>query len=75
MSVSVPALTPRDVERVLLKIGFGLDRQRGSHRVYVQTATNRTVIVPWHNRDLKRGTLGSIIKGTGLTTEEFLARR
>lgn len=68
-------MTPRDVERVLLKIGFALDRQRGSHRVYVQPNTNQTVVIPWHNPDLKRGTLGGIVKSTDLTVEEFLAYR
>jgi len=29
------------------------------------------VIVPFHNKDLKTGTLRNIIKATGLTNEEF----
>lgn len=68
-------MSPRAVERVLLGLGFTLDRQRGSHRVYVREAPIATVVVPWHNRDLKRGTLRAIIRATGLTVEEFLAQR
>ena len=30
------------------------------------------VTLPWHGRDLKRGTLTSIIKQAGLTVGEFL---
>ena len=30
------------------------------------------VTLPWHGRDLKRGTLGSIIQQAGYTTAEFL---
>lgn len=30
------------------------------------------VTVPYHNRDLKRGTLQSIVKQAGFTNEEFL---
>jgi predicted RNA binding protein YcfA (HicA-like mRNA interferase family) len=30
------------------------------------------VTLPWHGRDLKRGTLGSIIQQAGYKTSEFL---
>jgi predicted RNA binding protein YcfA (HicA-like mRNA interferase family) len=30
------------------------------------------VTLPWHGRDLKRGTLGWIIQQAGYTTSEFL---
>jgi HicA toxin of bacterial toxin-antitoxin, len=30
------------------------------------------VTLPWHNRDLKRGTLSSVIEQAGYTTEEFV---
>ena len=29
------------------------------------------VTLPWHNKDLKRGTLASIIDQAGYTTDEF----
>ena len=45
--------------------------QRGSHKVFVRDSDDRTVVVPWHNRDLKRGTLHALVKGTGLTIDEF----
>jgi len=50
------------------------DRQRGSHKVFFRAADDRTVVLPWHRRDLKLGTLRAIIKATGLTIEEFVAR-
>lgn len=57
--------------RVLLRSGFVLERQRGSHRVFVRAGEPRTVVVPWHAGDLKRGTLLAIIKSAGFTVEEF----
>jgi predicted RNA binding protein YcfA (HicA-like mRNA interferase family) len=29
------------------------------------------VTLPWHNKDLKRGTLRSVIEQAGYTTDEF----
>lgn len=33
-----------------------------------------TVVVPMHTRDLAKGTLNEIIKGSGLSREELLKR-
>jgi len=30
------------------------------------------LVIPYHNKDLKKGTIIKIIKQTGLTLEEFL---
>jgi predicted RNA binding protein YcfA (HicA-like mRNA interferase family) len=50
-----------------------LHHTTGSH--YILKHPDRPgsrVTPPWHNGDLKRGTLGSIIEQAGFTTEEFL---
>ncbi|MDA8082209.1 MAG: type II toxin-antitoxin system HicA family toxin [Nitrospiraceae bacterium] len=70
MSKELPSLTPKHLIRVLEKIGFEFFRQKGSHRVFVKG--DRQVIVPYHSKDLKKGTLYQIIKGTGLSIEEFI---
>jgi predicted RNA binding protein YcfA (HicA-like mRNA interferase family) len=66
----LPGLKPREVASVLERAGFKFIRQRGSHRIYVKGSVG--VIVPWHSRDLRRGTLHQIIKQSGLTPVEFL---
>jgi predicted RNA binding protein YcfA (HicA-like mRNA interferase family) len=58
----LPALTPAVVIRLLEQHGFVLDRQSGSHRVFVNGATKRRVVVPYHRKDLPRGTLVAILK-------------
>jgi predicted RNA binding protein YcfA (HicA-like mRNA interferase family) len=57
------------------RAGFQLDRIVGSHHVLVYSGDpRRTVTVPVHgNRDLKRGTLRSIIRQAGFTVAEFIA--
>lgn len=69
MSKDLPSLTPKKLIKVLGKIGFTFYKQRGSHKIYVKGELQ--VIVPFHNKDLKKGTLYNIVKGTGLTVEEF----
>lgn len=71
----LPALRGRDVTRVLRKLGFveAPRRGKGSDRVFVRAADNRTVVLPWHGGDIKRGLLHQLIKDMGLSVEEFVA--
>jgi len=66
----LPALKPREAVQALEKAGFSFIRQKGSHRLYVKGDT--AVTIPYHSRDLKKGTLRQIIKQSGLTLKEFL---
>ncbi len=66
----LPVCRPKDVCRALERAGFRFIRQRGSHRIYQRGS--RSVIVPYHAKDLKRGTLKAIVKDSGLTVVEFL---
>lgn len=66
----LPALKPRQVIGILEKAGFVFVRQKGSHRIYVKG--NIGVTIPYHNRDLRKGTLRTIIKQSGFTLQEFL---
>ena len=69
MSDELPVLKSKEVVRILEKIGFHFYRQKGSHKIFVKD--DYQVVVPMHNKDLKKGTLFNIIKGTGLSKEEF----
>lgn len=66
----LPALKSRDIIRALQKAGFIEHRQRGGHKIFKKG--NLRVIVPVHPRDLKKGTVRSIIEQAGLTIEEFI---
>jgi predicted RNA binding protein YcfA (HicA-like mRNA interferase family) len=68
----LPALKPADVIRVLERNGFRRITKRKKHRIY--TDGTHIVPVPYHGRDLKAGTLRSIIRQAGWTNEEFLQK-
>lgn len=66
----LPALKSRDVIRALQKAGFVEHRQRGGHKIFKKGVLR--VTVPVHPRDLKKGTVLSIIEQSGLTKEDFI---
>ncbi len=72
MNRSLPVIRPTEVLRALERAGFFIHRVKGSHYILKHPTKPNRVIVPYHNRDLKRGTLQSIVKQAGFTNEEFL---
>lgn len=67
---------PRDVERLLLQLGFLHVRAgSGSHRFYRHT-DGRTVVVAFHGggRTIPIGTLRKIVGDIGMSVEEFNKR-
>jgi predicted RNA binding protein YcfA (HicA-like mRNA interferase family) len=74
MNQRLPALTSKEVIRGLERAGFVVSRTSGSHcRLIHSDNPARSVTVPVHSGDLKRGTLRGIIAQAGLTVTEFLA--
>lgn len=69
----LPRISSRETIRALERLGFEQVRQTGSH-VVMKKATERGEIgcvVPVH-RELKVGTLSSILKQSQVTLEEFI---
>ena len=67
--MKLPAVKPKMVVRALKRNDFKIHHTTGSH--YIMKKENLRVTVPYHNKDLKPGTLASIIAQAGLTVKEF----
>ncbi|MFY9621825.1 MAG: type II toxin-antitoxin system HicA family toxin [Pyrinomonadaceae bacterium] len=73
MGRNFPVIRPRRLIHALERAGFYVHHVSGSHYILKHPAKpTLRVTVPFHNRDLKKGTLQSIVKQAGLTNEEFL---
>lgn len=72
---NIPVLKPSEVEAILLKLGFVMVRQRGSHRQY-RHADGRCTTVPFHaGRDISPILLRQIAKDISMTVEELVGYR
>jgi len=73
MTPKLPAITSRKLIQALERAGFSIDHQTGSH-VFMSHLKNpdKIVPIPFHNRDLAKGTLKNILRLAGLSLEEFL---
>jgi len=64
-------LSGRELCRVLQRVGFVLRRQAGSHMILRREIPYARVTVPDH-KQLRLGTLKSILNEAGLTVEQLL---
>lgn len=72
MTPKLPALKPKQVIRALSKAGFFVDHQTGSHVIMYKDDYSLPVSIPYHNRDLKKGTLRNILRQAELTEAAFI---
>ncbi len=69
----LPLLSAKEMSKILLKMGFELKRQEGSH-MFFEHPDGRTTVIPNHGgEEIDRGLLNKIIKhDLNLEREEFL---
>jgi predicted RNA binding protein YcfA (HicA-like mRNA interferase family) len=69
--VALPVVSGREAAKALGRIGYEVDRQKGSHAILRQReAPHRRLTIPDH-KELRPGTLRAIIRQAGLSVEEF----
>lgn len=68
----LPVLTPKKLIKIVEKFGFRLDHQTGSHFVFYNSKNKRRVVIPFHIKDLPKGTILSILKQTGINKTDLV---
>ena len=62
----------REIVKILGKLGFAQKRQTGSHLIMYNPNFKKTIPVPIHTKELKKGLVKAIIKEANSTEKEFL---
>lgn len=62
----------KNLIKILEQKGYYFKRSNGSHHLYYNSASGRTIIVPVHgNKDLSKGIFFSILKQAGIDKTEI----
>ncbi len=70
----LPAVTGPEAIRAIAKVGFVLDRIRGSHHILRRPGHPRILAVPVPgSQPIPSGTLRGLIRAAGLSVAEFIA--
>ena len=78
MIARLPVITPRRLISALGKDGWYLHHATGSHKLFRHPVKEGRVVVPFHAKDLKRGTLKAILAQADITESDLqtlLSRR
>lgn len=67
-------LSGRELVNILQRVGFVVNRQRGSHIILRRADPYARVVVPDH-KQIRAGTLRQILNEAGLTVEQLLNLR
>ena len=72
---NIAPLPYRDVIRKLRKLGFVFRRATGgSHEIWWNENTQKTCVVP-HHKEVKAGTIRSIIRQAGISEDDFFHQK
>lgn len=66
-----PTVKVKEFIKVIEKLGFYFDRQKGSHAIYKNSDGCRVVIPIHSGKDIKQGTLMGMIQDIGIDKETF----
>ena len=56
----------KEIEKILLRDGWSFEKARGSYYKYLHPTKLGKVTIPYHNGDIDKGTVKSIMNQAGL---------
>ena len=68
----LPIVNAKQLEKLLLQLGFEIHRQKGSHRFYKHPDGRYTTIPHHSGEDLSRPLTKTILNQIDLSTEDFI---
>ena len=68
----LPIVNARQLEKLLLQLGFIIQRQKGSHKFYKHPDGRYTTIPHHPGEDLNRPLIKTILYQIDLSSEEFI---
>jgi predicted RNA binding protein YcfA (HicA-like mRNA interferase family) len=68
----LPIVNAKELEKLLLKLGFEIQRQKGSHKFYKHPDGRYTTIPHHPGEDLSRPLIKTILNQIDLPSEEFI---
>lgn len=59
-------IKPKEMEKIIMADGWILKSQEGSHKHYIHPVKRGKVTIPFHCKDLPKGTENAVLKQAGL---------
>jgi len=66
----LPSINSKKLIKILGSLGFKLDHSTGSHFIFYSPETRKRAVIPYHVKDLPKGTTMNILREAGITKKE-----
>lgn len=70
--VKLPAIKPKVLINKLKRLGFVLQRTTGSHMIFRHPITGNRANVPFHLKEIPKGTLLAILRESNIKKEDII---
>ena len=67
----LPRIKPSQIIKALKRAGFYIDHTTGSHYILYKDDASSPVSIPFHNKDIKLGTLNNILKQAKISVDDL----
>lgn len=68
----LPVITAKELEKILLKLGFEISRTKGSHKFYKHPDGRYTTIPHHPGEDISRPLIRAILREIKLEVDEYI---
>jgi predicted RNA binding protein YcfA (HicA-like mRNA interferase family) len=69
----LPNLNSKQLIKILERKGYTFNHATGSHYFYKNLTNKKIAVVPFHNKDIGKGLLNSILKDADISREEVIS--
>jgi len=68
---NLSSINSKKLIKILKSLGFELDHSTGSHFIFYNPENKKRAVVPYHAKDLPKGTITSILREAGIDKKQF----
>jgi predicted RNA binding protein YcfA (HicA-like mRNA interferase family) len=68
----LPVVSAKELEKILMKLGFQVTRQKGSHRFYKHPDGRYTTLPNYPGEDISRPLIRAIFREIELDVDEYI---
>ena len=67
----LPNINSKKLIKIIKSLVFNLDHSTGSHHIFYNSKTKKRAVVPFHVKDLPKGTMMSILRESGIAKKDL----
>ena len=67
----IAGISSKKIIKILELSGFSIDHSTGSHFILYNSKNKKRAVVPFHKKDLPKGTIMSILREAGITRKDL----